>query len=53
MFQLMDNYSATYSVLILGVIECLVISYVYGEYIMHMSMLISMVSFNVYVYDKT
>ena len=29
--QLIDNYAATYSLLIIGLFECLTISYVYGK----------------------
>ncbi len=32
MLTLMDSYSATYSVLIIGLTECLALSWVYGEY---------------------
>ena len=31
MLQLIDNYAATYSVLIIGLCECLALSYVYGQ----------------------
>jgi hypothetical protein len=31
MLQLMDNYAATYSVLIIGLTECVVISWIYGK----------------------
>lgn len=30
MIQIIDNFAATYSLLIIGLFECLVLSYVYG-----------------------
>lgn len=30
MVQLIDNYAATYSLLIIGLFECLSLSYIYG-----------------------
>lgn len=31
MLQLMDNYAATYSTLMVGLCECIAIAWVYGE----------------------
>ena len=31
MLQLIDNYAATYSLLIIGLCECLTLSYIYGK----------------------
>ena len=30
MLQLIDNYAATYSLLIIGLFECITIAYIYG-----------------------
>ena len=35
MLQLMDSYSATYNVLVIALVECLALSYVYGEEKIH------------------
>ena len=31
--QLIDNYAATYSLLIIGLCECVAIAYIYGKYL--------------------
>ena len=31
MLQLFDNYAATYSLLFIGLVECVVLSWVYGK----------------------
>lgn len=31
MLQLLDNYSATYTTLLIGLIECIALLYVYGK----------------------
>ena len=35
MLQLMDSYSATYNVLVIALVECLALTYVYGEEKIH------------------
>ena len=32
MLQLIDNYAATYSLLIIGLFECITIAYIYGTH---------------------
>ena len=32
MLQLIDNYAATYSLLLISLFECIAISYVYGKF---------------------
>lgn len=41
MLQLMDNYAATYSTLIIGLCECVAISWVYGMPILKLLQIMS------------
>lgn len=36
MLQLMDNYAATYSTLIIGLSECVALSWLYGRSAVHL-----------------
>ena len=57
MVQLIDNYAATYSVLIIGLCECLALSYVYGERdiiaIVHVTVYINILYYIIYILVDT